>query len=43
MIDVIKRTKAQKLKSIHENAVVQEAKSLFGADLTHIEFTEKDG
>jgi len=36
-------TQEKRLRMIHDNAVVQEAKSLFGADLTQIEFTEKDG
>lgn len=35
-----KDIQTEKLRAIHENAVVQEAKSLFGADLTQIEFTE---
>jgi DNA polymerase-3 subunit gamma/tau len=37
-----KESTDQKLKSIHDNVVVQEAKSLFGAELVQIEFTEKD-
>ena len=37
-----RENKDQKLRAIYENAVVQEAKALFGADLTQIELTEKE-
>ena len=37
-----KENQNEKLRAIYDNAVVQEAKALFGADLTSIEITEKE-
>ena len=38
-----KEARDEKMSAILSNEIVLEAKSLFGAELSHIEMTEKDG